>query len=45
MKRFFYEIWVCLAAAIAAELKPRSWLDLPLETRLIVSSNAISRLL
>lgn len=43
--RTVYEIWVAVAAAIAAVLKPRSFLDLPLNRRLTVSSNAIRRIL
>lgn len=39
MRRILYEI----VLAIAAVVKPQSFLDLPLERRLMVSSNAISR--
>lgn len=43
--RTIYELWVAFAAAIAAALKPRSFLELPLNRRLMVSSNAIRRIL
>jgi hypothetical protein len=43
--RTIYELWISFAAAIASVLKPKSWLDLPLNRRLMASSNAISRLL
>lgn len=40
-----YEIWVLFSVAIAAVLRPKAFLDLPLDRRLLASSNALERIL
>lgn len=43
MKIACFELWIAMSAVIAAILKPKAWLDLPINHRLMASSNAISR--